>query len=342
MKLRNTESSLWQRRLKHKRPALETASIPSYKESSDTPPQHLRKKPVMCKASDRLAFLLLLTILFAVPTAWHIYFQATTSVDPPPVQLSCQNTTEWSRDVLWRTSVRRPKVCPPKRGAKAVTWEQRSMDSQQLQQTIDYTTPCGAYCTFHTDSLKYANAVIAGWVLSDRSGKGSEGCWEPIDNMKTHACSKWFDTWVAWMAERNMTASDKSPANSNRAAALASTRKKVASRCQDHGSWKNDSFWRNSVEDPDVCYIGVPQPDPSLNLGIEHLLESLAELTPCGSYCVYHEDSKPGSTKQGQKIEGWSLGELESGDAQKGCFRPITDVRSSHRTICCNETIEHL
>ena len=335
MKLRNTEATLWQRRLKHKRHDLETKSIPlSYKESSDTPPQHQRKKLTSCKAIDRLAFALLASILFTVPTGWYLYFQGTTSVDPPPVELSCQNTSAWTNDVLWKTSVRKPRLCPPKRGASARTWEQRNMDSQQLQQTIDYTTPCGSYCTFHTDSMTYANAVIAGWELSDRSGRGSNGCWEPIVNVQTHACSKWFDTWVTWMAERNSTASAAKivvpQGNAKREAALASIPKKVGGRCLDHDSWNNNSFWRNSVEDPDVCYIGVPKPDPSLNLGLDHLIDSLAGWTPCGSYCVFHEDSKPGTGSEGRTLTGWSLGELEAGNAPKGCFRPITDIRSSH------------
>ncbi|KAI2499904.1 hypothetical protein MHU86_14574 [Fragilaria crotonensis] len=122
-----------------------------------------------------------------------------------------------------------------------------------------------------------------------------------------------------------------------RAQALASMSKQIDDRCKNDANWKNDSFWKNSVEDPSVCFIGVPKPDDSLNLDVSHLMDSLGMWTWCGSYCVFHLESSPahavaGSTA-GQKLKGWSLGELESGNASKGCFRPIEDITSSH----CNE-----
>lgn len=349
MKLSNNESSLWQRRLKYHRNASVTTSIPSHTVCSDTSHHHQRRKPATSKMRASLSFLFLCAVLFVVPTGWYIYFQDT-SVHESPVELFCKNTSEWSRDVLWRTSVQRPRLCPPKPGVKSDNaWEITSIASEQLQQTIDYRTPCGAYCAFHTDSLAYANPVVAGWVLNDRSGRGSNGCWEPIFKMHTHSCAQWFDTWIVWMKATNKTPSEvqlltnKTPSvlpppqqtcpecEAKRKAALA-----IAKRCQGHNSWKNDTFWRNSVEDPEVCFIGVPKPDASLNLGIDHLVDSLANWTPCGSYCVFHEESRPIHDNKGRNIKGWSLRTQESDKEKKGCFYPITDIQSSH----CNQWYE--
>jgi hypothetical protein len=121
---------------------------------------------------------------------------------------------------------------------------------------------------------------------------------------------------------------------------VASMSEKVDRRCNIHEVWNKDSFWRNSVEDPAVCFVGVPKPDESLNLGVSHLIDSLATGVQCGSYCVFHEESSPlhavEGSAEGRKLKGWLLGDLETGHSTKGCFRPIEDVKSSH----CNEWYE--
>ncbi|KAI2499913.1 hypothetical protein MHU86_14583 [Fragilaria crotonensis] len=342
MKERDEETCPWPCRLKRKEPVKTRSRRYSMDDKGNLNLDHRGRKRASSfrkLATNCLHFQLFLAVILIVESMWYDYFQAPSSIETS-IELFCKNSSAWASDALWRTSAHRPRLCPPKRGDPAVDWEQRGLDAQQLQETINFRTPCGAYCAFRTDTLSFANSVVVGWLLTDHSGKGSRGCWEPILDMHTHDCSKWFDDWKAWMLESNKLLSKPSLEAERHAQALASMSEKIGGKCQNHESWKKNSFWRNSVEDPAVCYIGVPTPDESLKLGKSHLINSLATRTWCGSYCVFHVESSPvhavaGATA-GQKLKGWSLGKLEKGNAEKGCFRPIENITSSH----CNQWYE--
>ena len=262
------------------------------------------------------------------------YYQ-TTFVEPP-VQQFCNNSDAWDKDVLWRTSVLAPRVCSPQRGSNA----QRRLDRHHLTDSLNFRTPCGSHCAFHTDNLMYANPVVTGWQLTDPAQKGSHGCWEAILDMKGHDCEKFYADWAVWVEEvhKGVPEPPCPECEAKTAAVLASIPEKVGGRCKTDISWQDNSFWRNSVEDPSMCYFGIPKPVPALNLGIEHLVDSLAMWTPCGAYCIYHEDSKPKHAVPGSNVpplvikKGWAL-ENPGGNSSKGCFRPIQDLRNSD----CNQ-----
>ena len=341
MKERNDESTNLLRRVKRKEHSRSTL-LPHSINNDDILDHNRRgrKATSLFRQITRNCFFLqlALAVFLLFHWTWYSYFQAPSSIESS-IELLCKNSSVWASDGLWRTSVERPRVCPPKRGDATVDWEQRGLDAQQLQETISFRTPCGAYCAFHTNTLSFANSVVAGWQLIDRSGKGSHGCWEPMLDTHTHFCSKWFDDWKAWMAESKSvsTPSRQDEDSKRRAQVLASMSEKVDSRCHNDASWANNSFWRNSVENPAVCFIGIPRSDESLNLGVSHLIDSLATGVQCGSYCVFHWESSPihavEGSAVGRKLKGWSLGDLETGHGKRGCFRPIEDIRSSH----CNE-----
>lgn len=326
------------------------------------------KKPATSSQMNSIYFQVLAAGLLFVCYEWYAHFQVE-SIETP-IELSCKNSTVWASDVLWKTSVTMPQICPPKRGEPVIDLQQKGLDAQQLQETIYHKTPCGAYCAYLGDGKETANAVIAGWVLIDRSGKGSRGCWEPVLDLQKHDCSKWYNDWKAWIVEVGTTPEEKAAAKrlaeveaekkriaeeaekkrlaeeaekkriaeaeeKRRADAMASIPEKMNARCSKLSIWKENTFWKNSVLDPSVCDSGVPGQVESLNLGVSYLVDSLV-ITQCGSPCVYHLESSPITSVADQRLKGWSLGEHTSSKETKGCFTPIPDVRESH----CNQWYE--
>ena len=263
-------------------------------------------------------------------TTYSSYYIA--SFVEPPVELFCRNSSAWANDVLWRTSIRKPQVCASTLGSH----EQKRLDGQHLTESLYFRTPCGSHCAFHTESLLYANPVVMGWQLADPAQKGTDGCWNPIIDMKEHDCQQYYEGWAIWVEENNKGVPETPcpECETKRAAVLASIPENMSGRCKTDISWKEDAFWRKSVENPSLCYTGNPKPVPALNLGIDHLIDSLAMRTPCGSWCIYHDESRPKHAKPGSSIpptvdkKGWLL-EDPDGKGIKGCFKPIKDIRSS-------------
>ncbi|KAI2506761.1 sulfotransferase domain-containing protein [Fragilaria crotonensis] len=303
--------------------------------------QRLRKRSAFRRRMTRLCALLLsVGLLIATATAGNIAVYLHSIRVEAPVETFCKNSSSWANDVLWRTSVASPRVCPPPRGTKRSSNAQMRSDRQHLAESLNFRTPCGSHCAFHTDTLQFATPVVTGWQLSDPAQKGSKGCWEPIIDLKGHSCEQFYKDWAVWVEESNKGIPEPPcpECDAKRAAALATIPEKVGGRCEADVSWKKDSFWRTSVENPSICYIGIPRPVPSLHLGMDHLIETLASWTPCGSYCIFHEESRPKHAKPGSLIppkvarKGWSLQDPD-GKGIKGCFTPIEDVRSSF----CNQ-----
>ena len=299
--------------------------------------QRLRERSAMCRRVTRLCTLLLtLGLLIVLATAGNIAVYVQSTRVESPVETFCKNTSAWTNDVLWRTSVTKPRVCPPKPDFKRSSKAEKRSDRQHLVETLNFRTACGSHCAFHTDALQFATPVVSGWHLIDATKKGSNGCWEPIVELKGHLCEQFYKEWAVWVEESNKGIPDPPcpECDTKRAAALASIPEKMGGRCKADANWKEGSFWRKSVENPTICYFGVPKPVPSLHLGIDHLIETLASWTPCGSYCIFHEESRPKRAKPGLSgplkpiRKGWSLQDPD-GKGIKGCFRPIEDVRTS-------------
>lgn len=202
MKERVDESSIWQRKLKTNRPA-KAMSLPSY--SMKKKNMQRGRKLAFSFDWNSVYFQLLALGLLIVAYELFTHSQAESSI-VTPIELACKNSSLWTSDILWKTSVKSPRLCPPKRGDPVVDLQQKGLDAQQLQETIDFRTPCGAYCAFHADAAASTNAVVTGWALIDRSGKGSNGCWEPFLDVRPHFCSKWFDDWKAWIVDFNKKA----------------------------------------------------------------------------------------------------------------------------------------
>lgn len=255
------------------------------------------------------------------------------------LESTCKAHLVWYKDIFWRESALEPTVCDPTDDLEKETLAESRLGIEHLRDSVHLRNPCGSYCVFHTDSLATRRRVpVTGWALKSLSNNGTIGCWKPIYHMEVDSCFRWFDSWTHWVEDNNRGVPEPPcpECDAARPAAIELISKNVGRRCQGDstGSWEKNSFWRNSVEDPVLCKKpGSPKSRESLNLGEQDLLESLATSTPCGSLCVFHNQSLPGKGVVGSDeatvtTRGWALVDTDKRNI-KGCFQPSKDISIS-------------
>ncbi len=264
-------------------------------------------------------------LLRRIATAWMLEF-------------TCKGDAAWENDIFWRKSALKPTLCDQSDDWAKQALANSRLGIEHLRDSVQLRNPCGAHCAFHTDSLATRRrGPVTGWALINPSKTGKRGCWNPVFDMKDDVCFQWFEEWKTWMKDKKHEIPEPPcpECDAERAIAIQLISKNVGRRCNHESNWKQDAFWRKSIEDPVLCQKpGGAQPDESLNLGENDLFESLAMRTPCGSLCVFHSQSVPREGVPGfneTKVvkKGWKLVDFNVTENAKGCFEPIEDLRIS-------------